>query len=118
VRSGKGEFAMAAQRRRRKGKSSRRGLFFKRSTLDEQVPQREVAFAAIKRLHAESLPLWRVCSRGACRRHKECQGDAVSCLKRGWPLMPPDLQQRAYEEVVRGGPRLPPATHREWLLRG
>ena len=104
--------------KRRKGKSSRRGLFFKRSTPDDQAAQREVAFAAIKRLYAESLPLWRVCAGGACRRHKECQGDTVSCLKRSWPLMPVDLQQRAFEDVMRGGPRrLPPATHRERRLR-
>ena len=33
--------------------------------------------------------------------------------------MPADVQQRAYEEVMRGGlRRLPPATYLEWRLRG
>ena len=106
-------------KKRRKGKSSRRGLFFKRSTPDEQVAQREIAFAAIKRLYAESLPLWRVCGRGFCRRHQRCGGEAVKCMTRAWPLVPPEVQRRAYEEVMRGGPRrLPPATHLEQHLRG
>ena len=106
-------------KKRRKGKSSRRGLFFKRSTPDEQVAQREVAFAAIKLLYAELLPLWRVCGRGFCRRHKDAAARAVKCMTRTWPLVPPEVQRRAYEEVMRGGPRrLPPATHLEQHLRG
>ncbi len=85
----------------------------------DQRAQREIAFAAIRRLYAELLPLWRACGRGACRRHRQCAGDSVSCVKRCWPLMPPDAQQRACEEVMRGGPRrLPPATHSEGHLRG
>jgi hypothetical protein len=105
-------------KKRRKGKSSRRGLFFKRSTPDEQAAQREAAFAAIKRLYAESLPLWRACGRGCCRRHQQCAGEAAACVKRAWPLMPPEVQRRACEEVARGGPRrLPPATYSELRLR-
>jgi len=103
----------------RKGKSSRRGLFWKRRTPDDEAAQREAAFAAIKRLYAESLPLWRACGRGHCRRHKQCADEGASCVKRSWPLMPPEVQRRAYEQVMRGGPRrLPPATHLERHLRG
>ncbi len=106
-------------KKRRKGKSSRRGLFWKRRTPDDERALREAAFAAIKRLYAESLPLWRACGRGYCRRHKQCAGEAAPCVKRAWPLMPPEVQERAYEEMRRGGPRrLPPATRLEWDLRG
>jgi hypothetical protein len=106
-------------KKRRKGKSSRRGLFWKRRTPDDERAQREVAFAAIRALYAESLPLHRTCKRGCCRRHQRCAGEARACVKRTWPLMTPEVQQRAYEEVMRGGPRrLPPATHAEWGLRG
>ena len=46
-------------------------------------------------------------------------GDGAVCLPRTWPLMPPQLQQRAYDLVRQGGPRRArPATHSEWLLRG
>jgi hypothetical protein len=99
-------------------KPARRGLYNKRLTPDEQVAQREAAFDAIRRLYAEALPLWRFCRHGTCRRHKTCAGDVRPCLERGWPLMPRELQMRAYHEVMRGGPRrLPPATHTEWQLR-
>jgi hypothetical protein len=104
--------------KRRKRKSGRRGLYNKRLTPDEQVVQREAAFASIRRLYAEALPLWRGCRSGSCRRHKTCHGEPRPCLKRAWPLMPPELQKAAYDQVSVGGPRrLPPATHLEWLLR-
>ena len=74
--------------------------------------------AAIRLLYAESLPLWRVCPRGYCRRHRCCNGEATACLKRGWPQMPGELQTQAYESVLVGGPRhLLPATQMEWRLR-
>jgi len=99
-------------------KRGRRGLYNKRLTPDEQVAERETAFAAIRRLYGEALPLWRWCGRGDCRRHKRCCGDVRPCLKRGWPQMPPSIQSVAYKEVMAGGPRrLPPATHTEWELR-
>jgi hypothetical protein len=102
----------------RKKKRGRRGLYFKRATPDEQVALREAAFAAIRRLYCEVLPLWRACPRGECRRHHLCRGEALSCLRRGWPLMPEAVRERACKEVALGGPRrLPPATHLEWELR-
>jgi hypothetical protein len=105
-------------KKRRKGKSSRRGLYWKRRTPDADAAERDVAFAAIKRLYAESLPLWCTCERGFCRRHKTCAGAAASCLPRGWPLMPEHLQKRAYDLVQIGGPRRrPPASHLERDLR-
>ena len=103
---------------KRRKKSGRRGLYNKRLTPDGQAAQREAAFAAIRRLYAEALPLWRSCPRGYCRRHKACSGEASTCLKRGWPLMPAELQRLAFDQVMAGGPRrLPPATHTEWHLR-
>jgi len=103
---------------RRRKKSARRALFDKRLTPDETVAVRETAFAAIRRLYCEALPLWRACRRGPCRRHRHCFGEGRDCLKRAWPLLPPDLQKRAYEQVTAGGPRrLPPATGMELRLR-
>ncbi|MDE1972379.1 MAG: hypothetical protein KGK33_16770 [Hyphomicrobiales bacterium] len=106
-------------RKRKKNKSSRRGLHWKRRTPDDEQAERDIAFAAIRRLYAESLPLWRFCARGYCRRHRRCAGDDQrACLKRGWPLVPPQLQAQAYALVRQGGPqRRPPATHMEWSLR-
>ncbi len=105
---------MAKRRRKRK----QRSLYNKRYTPDEQVVQREIAFAAIKRLYAETLPVWRTCTRGFCRRHKCCTGDVGACLARHWPLLPEPLQEAAYRTVRAGGPRrLPPATHTEQELR-
>ena len=64
------------------------------------------------------LPLWRFCRKGFCRRHKQCSGEIRPCLKRGWQLMPAELQKKAYAQVAVGGPRrLPPSTHTEWVLR-
>ena len=103
---------------KRRKKSKRRGLFNKRLTPDEQAAQRNAAFAAIRRLYGEALPIWRFCRRGSCRRHKACSGDVRFWLNRGWPHMPPELQIEAHHAVMRGGPgRLPPATHTEWQLR-
>jgi hypothetical protein len=102
---------------RRRGKQ-KLDFHTKRLTPDEEAAQREAAFAAIRQLYREALPLWRTCPRGSCRRHQCCFGEARPCLKRGWPLMPPELQKRAQDQVIAGGPRrLPPATHLEWQLR-
>jgi len=102
--------------RRRRG--ARRGHYNKRLTPDEQVVRREAAFAAIRRLYCEVVPVWRFCERGYCRRHRQCTGDAARCLARGWPSMPPEVQKAAFHQVVAGGPhRRPPATHTEWHLR-
>jgi hypothetical protein len=99
-------------------KSKRRGLFNKRLTPDEQAARRDAAFAAIRNLYGEALPLWRFCGRGTCRRHKLCAGDVRLCLERGWPRLPPELQVEAHHAVMRGGPRrLAPETHTEWQLR-
>jgi hypothetical protein len=80
--------------------------------------QREAAFAAIRRLYAEVVPLWRSCSRGHCRRHKQCSGDVRPCLERSWPLLTSNQQDWVWYKVTLGGPhRVPPASHAEWHLR-
>jgi hypothetical protein len=87
-------------------------------TPEEETKRREAAFAAIKRLYAEVLPVARACPRGCCRRHNRCFGDLGPCLKRVWALTPPQAQERAYNQVKSGGPhRLPPATSLERHLR-
>jgi hypothetical protein len=102
----------------RRKKQGRRGLHNKRHAPDEQVVQREAAFAAIRLLYSEVLPVWRACGRGFCRRNVRCGGDAAVCITRTWPLLPPAQQEAAYHHVVAGGPRrVPPATHTEWELR-
>ncbi len=103
---------------RRRKKPGRRGLYNKRLTPDEQKAQREAAFAVIRRLYCEVLPLWRTCPRGLCRRHRNCFGEARICLPRAWPLTPLGLQKLASQQVAAGGSRrIPPATHMEWELR-
>jgi hypothetical protein len=104
-----------AKRRKKPGK---RGVYDERLMRQDEVVQREAAFAAIRRLYCESLPLWRSCGRGYCRRHHCCIGEARSCLRRGWPLTPAPLQALACREVIAGGPqRRPPATPVERRLR-
>jgi|GEM_PF-3108269 len=84
----------------------------------EEARQRNRAFATIKKLYCESLPLWRVCARGVCRRNKCCRGDPVRCLTRGWKRFSHAEQDRAWVAVQHGGPRhLPPATAMEKGLR-
>jgi hypothetical protein len=102
--------------RRRKKKQSR---YADAHTEEGRHKQKEAAFAAIRALYCESLPLWRTCARGCCRRHQTCCGDGRACLQRTWPLMPPHVQEEAYALVRRGGPRRRrSATHSEWVLRG
>jgi hypothetical protein len=84
----------------------------------EEAQQRIRAFATIAILYCESLPLWRVCKRAACRRNKCCRGTPKSCLIRGWRRFPPADQNRAWRAVQHGGPRhVPPATALEKRLR-
>ena len=84
----------------------------------EEVRQRNRAFAAIKKLYCESLPLWRVCARGFCRRNKCCRGNPEKCLYRGWKLFSGAEQNLAWAAVQNGGPRrLTPATAMEKGLR-
>jgi hypothetical protein len=113
--SNKGKPAMPSPRSRNRG---RRRVLKEPSNDFEHARQRHSAFAAIKKLYCEALPLWRVCPRGFCRRNKCCGGDAEACLKRGWKLFPVAEQNRAWREVGRGGPRRrPPATAMEKGLR-
>jgi hypothetical protein len=106
---------MGRRRRKRRGRSP----YIDAATEAGQEKQREAAFASIKRLYCESLPLWSTCERAYCRRHRCCRGDGKVCLPRTWKLMPPEVQERAYDLVRQGGPRgVPPATLREWHLRG
>ncbi|MGB6535248.1 MAG: hypothetical protein WBF58_04720 [Xanthobacteraceae bacterium] len=104
--------------RRRKRTRRGRSRYLYALTPERQAAQRQAAFMAIRQLYCESLPLWRSCARGHCRRHRCCSGDGPACLKRGWPLTPPQVQAQACELVSRGGPRrIPSATHVEWVLR-
>ncbi len=106
---------MGGRRRKRRGRSP----YIDAATDAGQEKQREAAFASIRRLYCEALPLWRTCSKAFCRRHRCCRGDGKACLPRAWRAVPPDVQQRAYALVRRGGPRrVHSATHIEWVLRG
>jgi hypothetical protein len=97
----------------------KRSRYIDAATEAGQKKQREAAFASIRRLYCDSLPLWRTCARGFCRRHRCCRGDGKVCLPRTWQVTPPEAQQQAYNLVMRGGPRrVRSATHMEWVLRG
>src|ERR1700692_1788115 len=83
----------------------------KRLTPAQEKFMREEAFAAIRLIYCEALPLWRLCGRGECRRHRTCAGEKRPCLARGWALMAEDIRDRAYDAVTAGGPqRRPPGT--------
>ncbi len=93
-------------------------MFGERLTPMEEEAQRDAAYTAIRLLYRECLPLWTVCARAPCRRHRRCCGEARACLARGWTLMPEALQQAAWAAVECGGPRrLPPASAIEQDLR-
>jgi hypothetical protein len=101
--------------RRRRKKTSR---YADAGTENGREEQRAAAYRAIRALYCESVPLWRACARGFCRRNHACGGDSDACLKRAWPLMPVSAQNEACALVARGGPRgLRPATHRESVMR-
>ncbi len=90
----------------------------RRLTTEQERAERVAAFAAIRALYCEAVPLWRACRRGFCRRNRRCCGDSQECLARGWPLMAPELKEIAVAQVLAGGPRRrPPASHNEWQLR-
>ncbi|MGH6671270.1 MAG: hypothetical protein ACRECV_04745 [Xanthobacteraceae bacterium] len=102
--------------RRKKKKQSR---YADAPTEAGRKKQREAAFASIRRLYGESLPLWRTCSRGYCRRHHACGGNGIACVKRTWPLTPKEVQDQAFNLVMHGGPRCASsATRIESELRG
>jgi hypothetical protein len=99
-------------------KKSGRRRYSKRTTPQQEAAQREIAFAAIRLLYREVLPLWRTCRRGLCRRHRRCCGEVRGCLARGWPLLSQAQQEMAFAQVKHGGPRrVPPATQLERQLR-
>jgi hypothetical protein len=86
---------------------------------EEAARRRKAAFAAIRALFAEAVPLWASCGRGQCRRHRRCAGNIRPCLERSWPLLSKEAQEAAHLEVMKGGPRrVPPQTRSEWELRG
>jgi len=100
-------------------KMKKRSRYIDAATEAGRKQQREAAFASIRRLYCESLPLWRTCPQAWCRRHRCCRGDGKACLPRTWAAVPPEVQQAAHDLVRRGGPRrVRSATHMEWLLRG
>ena len=97
----------------------RRWIAWQRLKPEEAATYRRAAFAAIRKLFAEVVPLWSSCGRGRCRRHHRCAGNIRPCLARSWPLMSKEAQEAAHLEVMRGGPRrLPPQTRMELNLRG
>jgi hypothetical protein len=103
---------------RRKKKEQRERFADAPTPLAKEEARREAAFAAIRALYAEVLPLWRSCARGYCRRHKICAGDGQACVKRAWPQLPQAVRAAAFDSVKVGGPgRVPPRTAVEFRLR-
>ncbi len=103
---------------RRKKKKQRERFADPPTPLAKEKARREAAFAAIRALYAEVLPLWRSCARGYCRRHKICAGEARACVMRSWPQLPEAVRTAAYDAVQAGGPRrVPPRTAIELRLR-
>jgi hypothetical protein len=91
---------------------------FRSLTRTDEDTQRKAAFAAIKQLYRDELPLWNVCDRGFCRRHHRCVADARGCLPHNWPRLSQQMQDDAYRQVLAGGPRrVPPQSRIEEELR-
>ena len=61
--------------KRRKKRRGQLGQWHKRRTPEAQREQRAAAFAAIRKLYAEVLPVWRTCQRGFCRRSGKRKDD-------------------------------------------
>ncbi len=102
----------------RRDKKKRRARWDMRLTDAQTEAQRSAAMAAVRALYAQVVPLWQLCQRGFCRRHKTCNGDRRACLARCWPLLPREAQLAAYHAVQSGGARrVPPATAIELDLR-
>lgn len=96
----------------------RQRIFFRRIPDAVEHFRGNVARAVVRRLYWALAPLWRGCTRGACRRHKSCHGDHDKCLARAWPLIPQGERNDICAEVRRGGPRrIPPLTDLEQYAR-
>jgi hypothetical protein len=96
----------------------KRGRRFRVLAGADEDAQRKAAFAAIRELYCEVLPLWRVCDRGFCRRHHHCRASTRSCLPHNWPRLSREMQEEAFRQVMAGGPRrLPPQSRMEEELR-
>ena len=55
-------------------------------------PADDKALAAELRVWVDILALWRLCAKPACRRTRECRGDARVCFPRNAGLLPEGVQ--------------------------
>jgi hypothetical protein len=97
-------------------KPANREYLNKRYTPDEQQAQTDAACSATQRLYCDELQAWRGCTDKRCRRHLRCSGDPAACFARVRERH--EISNAVWAAVIRGGPgRIPPATHREWVMR-
>jgi hypothetical protein len=59
---------------------------------------------ALQRRYCEAFAVWRSCRRPACRRQRNCGGEATACLKRALDGVPRDVQSRARQNIVAAMP--------------
>jgi hypothetical protein len=75
-----------------------------------------VAKRALAQHYCAAFALWRSCERALCRRRESCCGEAGVCLKRGLDRVPPPLQRRVRQAVVKAMPHNLAAPEREARL--
>jgi hypothetical protein len=69
-------------------------------TPEEFQKRFDAAARAAQREYCDIFAFWRACRLKACRRHKACGGDALSCLQRGFAQVPVEDSNRALERVI------------------
>jgi hypothetical protein len=105
------------EREKQMPRKKRARSFRSLSRADEDT-QRKAAFAAIRQLYCDVLPLWSVCERGFCRRHHRCAANERGCLPHNWERLSRTVQEDAFRQVMIGGPRrAPPQSRVEEELR-
>jgi len=72
----------------------------KKLTTDEWQAQFNAAAKAAQREYCNIFEFWIACRYKPCRKAKQCKGDALACLKRGFDQLPDDARNRAFARVI------------------
>ena len=70
-----------------------------------------------QRRYCNAFALWLGCRRKACRRLRTCGGDPHVCLQRALDRVPPLVQSKARERILKATPPNVGAPEREARLR-
>jgi hypothetical protein len=70
-----------------------------------------------QRRYCNAFALWLDCRRKACLRRRSCGGDPHVCLQRALDRVPPLVQKKARERILKATPHNVGAPEREARLR-